>query len=88
MNKKIYELAKQADLIEFDSIPGSTTVTPTYESVVKAKKFAELIMKECAVPMITKAHEMDVDGRYKNHPTEVIAGILHEETLKYFEIKE
>ena len=49
MNNKIYELAKQAGLIEFETIPGSNAVTPDYESVVKAKKFAELIVKECAV---------------------------------------
>ena len=48
MNDKIYELAKQADLIEFDSIPGSKAMTPSYESIVKARKFAELIVRECA----------------------------------------
>ena len=47
MNNKIYELAKQAGLIEFETIPGSNAVTPDYESVVKAKKFAELIVREC-----------------------------------------
>lgn len=47
VNDKIYELAKQADLIEFDSIPGSKAVTPNYESIVKARKFAELIIREC-----------------------------------------
>jgi len=48
MNNKIYELAKQAGLIEFETIPGSNAVTPDYESVVKAKKFAQLIVEECA----------------------------------------
>ena len=48
MNNKIYELAKQAGLIEFETIPGSNAVTHDYESVVKAKKFAELIVRECA----------------------------------------
>jgi hypothetical protein len=47
INSKIYELAKQADLIEFDTIPGSNAVTPSYESIVKARKFAELIIREC-----------------------------------------
>lgn len=47
VNDKIYELAKQADMIEFDSIPGSKAVTPSYESIVKARKFAELIVTEC-----------------------------------------
>ena len=48
MNDKIYELAKQADLIEFDSIPGSKAVTPSYESIVKARKFAELMVHQMA----------------------------------------
>lgn len=48
VNDKIYELARQADLIEFESIPGTAAVTPSYESIAKARKFAELIVKECA----------------------------------------
>ena len=47
MNDKIYTLALQAGLIEFDSIPGSSAVTPTYDSIIKSKKFAELIVREC-----------------------------------------
>lgn len=47
MNKRIYELAKQADLIEWDILPSGAR-TPDHESVVKAQKFAELIVKECA----------------------------------------
>jgi hypothetical protein len=43
---KIFELAKQADLIQWDTLP-SGAKTPDYESVVKAKKFAELIVGEC-----------------------------------------
>lgn len=49
INDKIYELARQADLIEFESIPGTSAVTPSYESIAKARKFAELIVRECAV---------------------------------------
>jgi hypothetical protein len=47
VNDKIYQLARQAELIEFESIPGSTAVTPSYESIAKARKFAELIVAEC-----------------------------------------
>lgn len=48
MNKRIYfELAKQADLIQWDTLPSGAR-TPDYESVVKAKKFAELLIRECA----------------------------------------
>jgi hypothetical protein len=47
MNERIFELAKQADLIQWDSLPSGAR-TPDHESVVKAKKFAELIVRECA----------------------------------------
>jgi hypothetical protein len=46
MNERIFELAKQADLIQWDTLPSGAR-TPDYESVVKAKKFAELIVREC-----------------------------------------
>jgi hypothetical protein len=45
---RIYELAKEAGMIEFDVIPDSNAVTPNYTSVVKAQYFAESIIKECA----------------------------------------
>ena len=47
MNERIFELAKQADLIQWDSLPSGAR-TPDHESVVKAQKFAELIVKECS----------------------------------------
>jgi hypothetical protein len=46
MNNRIFELAKQVELIQWDKLP-SGAITPDYESVVKAKRFAELIVKEC-----------------------------------------
>jgi hypothetical protein len=46
MTERIFELAKQADLIQWDTLPSGAR-TPDYESVVKAKKFAELIVREC-----------------------------------------
>jgi transcription antitermination factor NusG len=46
MNERIFELAKQADLIQWDSLPSGAR-TPDHESVVKARKFAELIVREC-----------------------------------------
>jgi hypothetical protein len=46
MNERIFELAKQADLIQWDTLPSGAR-TPDHESVVKARKFAELIVKEC-----------------------------------------
>jgi hypothetical protein len=49
MNKfhQIFELAKQVDLIQWDKLP-SGAITPNHESVAKAMKFAELIVRECA----------------------------------------
>jgi hypothetical protein len=47
MNERIFELAKQADLIQWDTL-SSGARTPDHESVVKARKFAELIVGECA----------------------------------------
>ena len=47
MNERIFELAKQADLIQWDTLPSGAR-TPDHESVVKARKFAELIVRECA----------------------------------------
>jgi hypothetical protein len=46
MNERIFELAKEADLIQWDSLPSGAR-TPDHESVVKAQKFAELIVREC-----------------------------------------
>ena len=47
MNERIFELAKQADLIQWDTL-SSGARTPDHASVVKARKFAELIVLECA----------------------------------------
>ena len=47
-NSKIYALAKEAGLIEFEQFAWNPELgSPTYESVAKARKFAELIVKEC-----------------------------------------
>jgi hypothetical protein len=44
MNERIFELAKQADLIHWDTLPSGAR-TPDHESVVKAKRFAELLQQ-------------------------------------------
>ena len=47
-NNKIYLLAKEAGLIEFEKLAWNPELqSPTYESVAKARKFAELIVREC-----------------------------------------
>jgi hypothetical protein len=48
MNERIKELAEQAGLIQWEISPWNPFVKiPDHESVVKAKKFAELIVREC-----------------------------------------
>jgi hypothetical protein len=47
MNERIFSLAKQFNLIQWDTLPSGAR-TPDHESVVRAIKFAELIIGECA----------------------------------------
>lgn len=63
MMNKIYDLAKQANLITFESIHDSMAVTPSIESVSKANKFAELIVRECADYVDSAISDGGVDGR-------------------------
>ena len=58
MNKRIFELAKQADLIQWDSLPSGVR-TPDHESVVKAQKFAELIVQDLIDSMIKRYGDDD-----------------------------
>jgi hypothetical protein len=62
MNERIFELAKQADLIQWDTLPSGAR-TPDHESVVKARKFAELIVRECA--QIVEASTWNLPHGYK-----------------------
>ena len=63
MNERIFELAKQADLIQWDSLPSGAR-TPDHESVVKAKKFAELLIRECVNKQLSLAanYEATAEG--------------------------
>ena len=67
MNKRIYELAKEAGMVEFDRIPGSDAVTPDHTSVVKAQNFAELIVKETISEMIGQLWNYGIDE--SNNPS-------------------
>ena len=61
MNEKIKELAKQADLIQWDTLPSGAR-TPDHESVVNARKFAESIIKETIkIIQATSAESIDLD---------------------------
>ena len=61
MNNKIKEFAKQADLIQWDTLPSGAR-TPDHESVVKARKFANLIIQETIkIIQATAAESVDLD---------------------------
>ena len=63
MNARIFELAKQADLIQWDTLPSGAR-TPDHESVVKAKKFAELIVGHATECVRDVLREEDSDLSY------------------------
>lgn len=65
MNERILELAKQADLIQWDTLPSGAR-TPDHESVVKAKKFAELIVQDVLKIMQDRKEDYDNPGTYMN----------------------
>jgi hypothetical protein len=62
MNDRIYELARQADLIEFEPIGDSNEYTPNHTSVVKARKFARLIVQECLKIAKNRKDELESAG--------------------------
>lgn len=80
MNERIKELAEQATI---HSPAGFYTYTQ-----IDPEKFVELIVRECAVPMITQARAMDADGGYQSNPIEVNAMNLHQGLLKHFGVEE
>lgn len=56
MNKRIIELAKEADILEWEVLPWNKDArTPNHENAVKVTKFAELIVRE----LVSK---LEVDG--------------------------
>ena len=69
MNERIFELAKVADLIQWDILP-SGAKTPDHISVVKARKFAELILRECfskLTPYMDDQFIGDIESELKEH---------------------
>jgi hypothetical protein len=64
MNERIFELAKQADLIQWDTL-SSGARTPDHASVVKARKFAEKIVRECA-RVYWNIDDGEIHGEYVN----------------------
>lgn len=87
MNERIRELIEKATVRGEEYLPGNDG-HPTPTVYFDKEKFAELIVAECAVPMITQARTMDADGRYQNSPIEVNAMHLHQGLLKHFGVEE
>lgn len=81
MNERIQELATQAG---YTPLPGFDFANSMEEVFIK--KFAKLIVRECAVPMITMAREMDTNS-CKNNPVEVNAMALHQGLMKHFGVE-
>ena len=67
--ERIFELAKQADLIQWDSLPSGAR-TPDHESVFKARKFAELLIRECVG--VVNANMDDILDQPVFNPTDEI----------------
>jgi hypothetical protein len=80
MNERIFELAKQADLIQWDTL-SSGARTPDHESVVKARKFAELIVNECIGILET---EIELVKGYKSTACNNFDVMWHEGKIIHF----
>jgi predicted Rossmann-fold nucleotide-binding protein len=81
MTNRIFELAKQADLIQWDALP-SGAITPDHASVAKARKFAELIVQEC--------FEVINAGKvgFNQVPAEVALDLTAKNVKAYFGVEE
>ena len=79
MNERIFELAKQADLIQWDTLPSGAR-TPDHESVVKARKFAELIVRECLTFVEPMPGSGDID--------DLALEAAREQILEHFGVEE
>ena len=92
MNDKIYEFATRAGLITFESIHDSMAVTPSIESVAKARKFAEMIVRECL--SIVKSNTYGPCGEYdysysdENSAADDRAETIYEEIAYRFGVEE
>lgn len=80
MNERIFELAKQADIIQWDMLPSGAR-TPDHESVVKAKKFAEMIVEECR--QVIEAGKIG----YSQVPAEVALDLVSKNVRAYFGVE-
>ena len=72
-NNKVYLLAKEAGLIEFEKFDWNPELqSPTQDSVVKAHKFAQLIVKECAKVLTQHGAYFSGDGEPYHYAASLI----------------
>ena len=85
LNQRFFELAKQADLIQWDTLPSGAR-TPDYTSTVKARRFAENIIRECLD--IIKSNTYGPAGEYDySYTDKCVAADERAETI-YNEIQQ
>lgn len=53
----VYSLACEAGLIKFESLHDSMAVTPSFESVANAQRFADLIINTCIQSLIDRKYD-------------------------------
>ena len=85
MNQRIFELAKQADLIQWDTLPWGAR-TPDQLSIVKARRFAENIIRECLD--IIKSNTYGPAGEYDYSYTDKCAAADERAETIYNEIQQ
>jgi hypothetical protein len=88
MNERIRKLAEQADLIQWDTL-SSGARTPDHASVVKARKFAELIVLECVTKLKeTKKVELPFIQAVNEHAQELPLSVYIAELKQHFGVEE
>jgi len=87
MNAQIRELELEAIAYADSKVPANDRYNDIYHSIVRGK-FAELIVRECARPLILLGREMDKDAEfYKYHSKEVIATHMYIRLEKHFGVE-
>ena len=78
MSKLIFDLAKEAGLIEFEPLSWNPDAqSPNPESVAKAYKFAELIVRECLEVCNQQAnHYVETNNRVATTVADVLGRII------------
>ena len=78
MSKRIFDLAKEVGLIEFEPLSWNPELqSPNPESAAKAYKFAELIVRECVEVCNRQAnHYVETNNRAATSVADVLGRII------------